>query len=140
MHLAQLIAHRGERFGGLDLNFLVGNRREITFVLQARPPRAPYDAYEQSARRVSYMHARAAHMVCTRCVHCVRALCGTGVPFCRLGQLQRQARWLVSRTHECLRASSKVWRCRGKRHAAPLSSDSEIIRQHREEQLSCPSV
>ena len=81
MHLAQLIAHRGERFGGLDLNFLVGNRREITFVLQARPPRAPCDACGQNAKDESAdMHARAAHTVCTRCAHGARALCGVGVP------------------------------------------------------------
>ena len=49
----------------MDLNFLVGNRREITFVLQARPPRAPCDAYEQDAKYESaYMHARAARTVC----------------------------------------------------------------------------
>ena len=63
---AQRITRQGERFGGLGLNFLVGNRREITFVLQARPPRAPCDAYEQNAKDGSaYMHARAAHTVCT---------------------------------------------------------------------------
>ena len=77
MHLAQLIAHRGERFGGLDLNVLVGNRRENTFVLQARPPCAPYDAYKQSARRVIYMHARSprsAHGVHTVCALCACAV------------------------------------------------------------------
>ena len=76
-HLTQRIARRGERFGGLDLNFLVGNRREITFVLQARPPRAPCDAYEQNAKYESgYMHgprsAHGVHKVCAWCACAVR--------------------------------------------------------------------
>ena len=68
-HLTQRIARRGERFGGLDLNFLVGNCREITFVFQARQPRAPCDACEQNAKDESAYMQPAQR---TRCAQGVR--------------------------------------------------------------------
>ena len=63
---AQPIARPGEHFRCLDLNFLVGNRRENTFALHAREPRAPCDCdtHAQKRKRVlayTCVHARAAH-------------------------------------------------------------------------------
>lgn len=75
------IARRAWRYSKALRDVQVGNRRENTFALQARLPRAPCDAYAQKRKWVSlYMHARAAHTVCTKCARGVRALCGIGVP------------------------------------------------------------
>ena len=92
----------------MDLNFLVGNRREITFVLQARPPRAPCDAYEQNAKdgsayRACPRSAHGVHKVCAWCAWAVR----DRRAFCQLGQLQLR-RWLLLALMLPARGSKRV--------------------------------
>ena len=114
MQLAQPIARKGEHFSCLDLDFLVDSRRENTFGLQARQPRAPCNTHAQKRTRVR-LHAcpRSAdgvHEVCAWYACAVRGWRACRPSYHELGQLQRQdGGSLASCTDDLRAAASKVW-------------------------------